>query len=96
MTALVSLSLAPMLGILLAFFILNKRASRDKTTKEAMFSVGNLLAAGFLHLSNNYARGSSDDIEISPGTTAKVRVTTEERRPIMLLLPFLNRFFEKS
>lgn len=31
-----------------------------------------------------------DDVEISPGTTANVRVTIEERAPITLVLPFLR------
>ena len=31
-----------------------------------------------------------NDVEITAGTTAQVRVTIEERQPITLVLPFLK------
>ena len=45
---------------------------------------GQQLAAGTDH------RLLTGDISITPGTTAKVRVTIEERAPITLLMPFLK------
>ena len=36
-----------------------------------------------------------DDFPITAGTTAEVRVTIRERRPITVLLPFLENFEEE-
>ena len=34
-----------------------------------------------------------DGVEITPGTTASVRVTLEQRAPITLVMPFLRQLF---
>ena len=39
------------------------------------------------------ARGP-EDVKITPGTTAVVRVTLEERAPITLVMPFLESMFK--